>query len=73
MGGEVLRRSDDRRAEVLGHADGHHVLLDELADLDARVKAGGYEVYTATNAARTPSSSRTVPESYSQRLFDLSG
>ena len=39
--------ADDRRAEVLGHAHGHHVLLDELADLDAGVEAGGDEVDTA--------------------------
>jgi hypothetical protein len=47
VGGEVPPRADDRRAEVLGDAHGHHVLLDELADLDAGVEAGGDEVDAA--------------------------
>jgi hypothetical protein len=60
MGGEVLRRTDDRRAEILGHGHGHHVLVDELADLDACVKASGDEVHTAVVGGHVENDVRVV-------------
>ena len=41
---QVLRRGDDGGALIRRDAHRDHVALDELAQLDARVEAGGHEV-----------------------------
>ena len=47
-------------AQVLGHAHGHHVLLDELADLDAGVEAAGDEVDAAVVGGHVENDFRVV-------------
>jgi hypothetical protein len=41
---EIRRRADEGNAHVLADADGDHVALDELANLDACVVFAGDEV-----------------------------
>jgi hypothetical protein len=41
---EVVRRTDDGEPLVARDADGHHVLLDRFAEVDAGIEAGGYEL-----------------------------
>jgi len=42
---EVPRYGDDGRTLRAGDLDGHHVALDELAEVDARVEAPGHQIW----------------------------
>jgi hypothetical protein len=60
VGCKVLRRADDAHAQVLRHAHRHHVLRDELADLDARIEPSRYEIDAAVRPVHLENDLRIV-------------
>src|SRR5438128_10812607 len=63
---EISRRADDRRPVVPGYPNGHHVLLNELPELNAGVEAGSHEIVVAVLGRDVEHDVRVVARELSQ-------
>src|SRR5438309_97599 len=63
---EISRRADDRRPVVPGYPNGHHVLLDELPELNAGVEAGSYEIVMAVRGRDVEHDVRVIARELAQ-------